>query len=774
MATGRVSGHVIMRPIRVALLVRPGLAPFHRAVAWATSTWGGVHTLLFEPRNGEQLLRKAEGLGIDVLYPVDEDEASRGLADAPGYQWYGRGEWAPYAPPKEYLSARVLGPEWLLDRLPEDVEPFLPRWSDDDPLAEVLAMWLGIYGDDEYGQRLAAAVARRGHVVNVTPDEPISFPEAISPIELTAQQLRYTGLSDFHGFAVVDVTDATHLRLAWNVRALGGDLFPWPLSDAHRLEALARRWIDGRLHAGSLSTWRRGDGTPLPPQASVMLPEGMSVPEDLARLLEEAGVAAFPHPYFVHPGWTGSHPFSTEFERSFSSDVAAGDWSISVPLPEFALALRRDPVAGSMTVAVQVELFHEQGLGMNRWGAIPNVRALASVLRAGALRTTFRRPVLGGRALGIEVSAEECQVDILPAIEVVAKLFDGSGWECSQSDSGRFAARLSDILGGPGTVVANQPAVREVLARTVRSPTGKTVPALRAIAREARGSWPKRLLRDQTPDEYAQEVVDLLLYRKLLRPYFAVRCPECAISMTMRPEDLASTVRCEMCSAEFPLGYAIGQARAKPGWQFRIAQDISADALLEATALLAAASAIGHSTLLANRSLHQFGVELKTPRAKGQPRGHECELDLFMVVHDGDDPEVIVGEVKNSASLEQVDLDNLLQVQRWFIGCGINCYPLFATLREALREEERNMLRSACEQAPRAIGSQVLPLFPIVLLRPDLSTAPMEPDHPRSWKAALGPYTNLSSQSCMRHLGLQLVEWAGPDRVPPWQCQWVG
>jgi hypothetical protein len=104
-------------------------------------------------------------------------------------------------------------------------------------------------------------------------------------------------------------------------------------------------------------------------------------------------------------------------------------------------------------------------------------------------------------------------------------------------------------------------------------------------------------------------------------------------------------------------------------------------------------------------------------------------------------------------------MNHLLRVRDWFLGRGFNCYPLFAPFRPELRTGERDLLRGACEHAPRSLGSQVVPLFPIVLLGPDLSTAPLEEDHPRSWGTATGAYENLSSQSRVRNLGLTSVEW---------------
>jgi hypothetical protein len=175
-------------------------------------------------------------------------------------------------------------------------------------------------------------------------------------------------------------------------------------------------------------------------------------------------------------------------------------------------------------------------------------------------------------------------------MDVVAGLFDGSPWQCSQSDNGRFAARLADILGGPGTGAASQPALREVLVSTVRSPTGKTLRQLWDTAKKSRGSWPKLLQWNQDPDAYARQVVNQLMYRKILRPHLSVRCPECALTMTMRPQDLGTSVSCEMCSAEFPLGFGLAQKGADASWHYRLHPDIGEDRLLEALAVIASAA----------------------------------------------------------------------------------------------------------------------------------------------------------------------------------------
>lgn len=773
MANGRVSGQVMMRPVRMGLLFGAKPASLQRAVEWATSTWGGIYSLLLDPTNGEEVLRRAGGFGVDALYPVDEDARSEALSHMPGYQWHGRGEWSPYAAPKEHMSARLLAPDWLPARLAEGVTPFVPHWSVEDQLADLFAVWFGRFASDEFGQRLASTIEGRGSRVEIPLGEELALPEGLSPVMLTAQEIEYTGQNGFCGFAVVDPHNATQLRELWNLRASGGDVFPWPTTNAHRLEPLARVWVEGQRNAGKLQSWRRGDGTDLPPHLSVALPAaGLTVPDELATLLRDCEITPFPEGYVAPPGWTGSHPLTTSFERSFSVEVPATDSSVRFPLPDFVPALRRDPIAGSMVVGVQIEIFHEQGLGSTRWATLPNVRALAKLLPIDAVRELVRRPVSGGRASALQVSSEECRLDIIPAMSAVAALFEGTGWECSQSDPGRFAVRLGDVFGGPGSVIANQPAVRATLTAAVRSPTGKTTQQLFSIAKRERGAGPLRLRATRTVADYSQEVVDFLTYRKLLQPYLAVRCPECAIVMTMRCDDLDVALSCSMCSAEFPLAYALAQPQARPIWKFRLPHDIGEDRLLEALALLATASAVGTDGVFAASSLYQFGVELKTPRLKGQSQGWECEVDVLMVIHDGGVPEIIVGEVKNQGNFEQDDLDKLLTVQGRLLREGFNCYPLFATLREKLRDDEMDALRAACERAPRGLSNRVVPLFPIVLVGADLSTAPFEDDHPRRWKENLGAFTNLSTQSCARNLGLQSVDLVSSVAGELWECKW--
>jgi hypothetical protein len=383
-----------------------------------------------------------------------------------------------------------------------------------------------------------------------------------------------------------------------------------------------------------------------------------------------------------------------------------------------------------------------------------------------------RRPATGGRVYAIPLSSEYVTIELLPATAVVTKLFEDSPWECSQSDNGRFASRLADLLGGPGTEIANEPAVREVLASTVRSPVGKGIAALCDVARRNCGAWPASLSTDAAT--YAEAVVRQLSEFKLLRPHLSLRCPSCAIAMTVRPEDLTSSMTCEMCSVQFPLGYALAVARPKQiSWRFRLPPDIGEDRILEATALIATASALGFGALLAGASPHQFGVSLATPAGPGRRRRDFCEIDLLMILDERGLSEIVVGEVKNKNPVDLNDVQHLLTLQEWFLGRGLHCYPLFATLQDAMSPEEVAILRAACEAAPMSLGSQVYPLLPIVLVAPDLSAPPFTSAHPRSWRSPGQRWETFAVETCKRNLGLIDIEWNARPATTPFSCRWV-
>ena len=216
----------MLRPLRVGLLLRSNPTSLHRGIEWATSTWGGAYTLLLDPTGEEGLLRVADGLGVDVLYPVNDDERERKLAETPGYA-AGRDE-------AKRRDTRTLRSICRHDcSAPSGCSIGYRKASSRSsrpgltmiPSVGILSVWLGKYGADDYGRQLAAAVEQHGRVVDLAPDAPVPSRTASLRSRPTGREIGYSGENGFHGFVVVDPTNPIHLRLAWNVRALGATYF---------------------------------------------------------------------------------------------------------------------------------------------------------------------------------------------------------------------------------------------------------------------------------------------------------------------------------------------------------------------------------------------------------------------------------------------------------------------------------------------------------------------------------------------------------------------
>ena len=89
-------------------------------------------------------------------------------------------------------------------------------------------------------------------------------------------------------------------------------------------------------------------------------------------------------------------------------------------------------------------------------------------------------------------------------------------------------------------------------------------------ALNARGSWPDALSR-RSPRDYATSVVYDLADSGLVVPTVSVRCPRCATETDVRPEDLATEMRCTVCRGELNLGLALALQGTQNPWRYRLA-----------------------------------------------------------------------------------------------------------------------------------------------------------------------------------------------------------
>jgi hypothetical protein len=191
----------------------------------------------------------------------------------------------------------------------------------------------------------------------------------------------------------------------------------------------------------------------------------------------------------------------------------------------------------------------------------------------------------------------------------------------------------------------------------------------------------------------------------VLRAGLIVHCPRCRRKNFMLPERLGERMPCERCTEpmRFPDEKPPTQWAYRPIGPFAVENHASGayPALLATQALL---------------SDHQFGGTW----APSLELDRDSELDFiiwrqprFALDRSGHPPELILGEAKAYDAFEEVDAQRMLGLRRR-LQAGTLC---FATMREALRDEDRERLREVAAELARDVDG-IAPL--IVLTRAEL------------------------------------------------------
>jgi hypothetical protein len=754
---GHVSGHVEVRPARLGLVFAPTHETIRHAAHLACSAWGGLYFPWIDPRNPKSAERTAEALSVDAFVPLDATAGSDTLARKAGFFWRGMTGDA-FGPPMDVIAGRVQGPEWLMDeRLTNAVSP---QWDPEDRLASLFNVWFGGYGESDYerkiGERFASVAAR----IDLSPGEPLpNLSEWITPIHLTTGRVECTG-SPSLGFVLVDPESATDLALFWNTRAQGSWAFPWPAGYEERVTGAARAWFAQALSSGQVAHVRSGSGQDLGPHLTLWSTDAS--PRISAALAEflGAGSPTIETPETMLPwGWTGTHSLRTGFSRTFSIQLKDEVEDLHVGIPRNDPGWERTPSREIGVVAAQITIFSESGLPTGYTVGVPRIRELSDVLdrQNVPIWPPFERPTGDGRVIGVRADAEEVIVRPVATSLLFAQLVADAGWKVGQSDNGRFASRLIDMLGGVHSQVANQPAIRAVLDDAARTPNGRHLARLRDTARHKQGDWPPEFM--DTPERraaYPTGAVYHLIQTKLLRAALPVKCPSCAITMRLSPEELATELRCEMCYKTFPLGLAIAAAGGRATWLYRLAGAVPLDNLRETLLLMAVLGAFSDWTgfMAPSTMPHTLGLEVRTDEGRR-------EVDLSLVLDDSGRPTVILGEGKSwRGDVDRNDLEGLIQIQSYLRAKGIETFVLAATFRDKLTPEEVGALRDMAEKAPKTLEChQSNPALPIIFTGRDLSLPRTHSDHPSRWGDRRPTMPLLALESCKRNLGLRDVNW---------------
>lgn len=757
-----IDGSVELRPARVALVADEWTRELLlKAVGLATTVWGGLYYPMF--RSGEAHLERAlEEGAIDVVHAIDRADESNDLG--PGFQWRGRGDFGPFAPPRDTFATRLLG-HHLLERHGSSALAPMVTWRDDERLHDLFCIWFGRFPADAYAAEQSAVLSAGRSIVGVLPEQLPPMADGAGPIGWTTTCIDYTGDGGRACVVLLEPDDVEALRFFWNLRAHGSSVFPWVPSSASRLQPGLDFWIEGQRRLGRLHEWKSGDGSRS--GRFVGLAQGASCSEsdrqDLVSYVKEHHDldAWNERGLSDNRGWLGQHPFSTDIERSFSAEASTSVLSVPMPPLPWSDRRRRHTLPGIITAQVRVHGTHGDDARQDTI-AVPAIRRLASLLSTN--EGPFARPTGEGVALAVQASDESVSVPRVGFEQLFREFFDPAGWTVGQSSEGRVSTQLIRLLGGYESMDANQPAVRAVLQAAARDARAKPLPVLLEEARKRRGQWPDNFGRVDER-QYANRVVYRLLHQGLLRPVLPVTCPRCSTIEDVRPEDVRTEMTCGLCAERFALGLALAVTGKSATWHYKLAPHIAPAQLQSTLPVMATMSVLQGLPRTSHAISPVLGLTLKDPE-----QSWACEVDIAALVADGPGTVLVAGEVKSwRDDISEQDLDNLLRVARMSKSqLGVECVVLAATLRDRFSDEERESLRRLCrEMGGRGFPhhSLIFPALPLVFTGPDLSLPWLSKEAPWRWAGSSSNYllADLAEASCKRNLGLASWDYKGSD-----------
>lgn len=778
MTSGYVSGETMLRPMRVGLLITPGSAVgLRRAVELAVASWGGQAFPIIEAAaDWPDMLRMAAAMGVDCFCPVGDDDELKRLAKTPGFEWVP--SWhglSPFSRDPQSHGEHVLPSSVLYDWYRASRRPRQPvyhvSWPQDHRLADLLMVWFGCFGADAIRQADMAAFDALAQGCGLGPGLPLPpYPfSLVSQLGITMQDVFQEPRWQSRGIVVVEAGNVSHLVSFWNLRACGQEVFPWAESHADLLEEPLTQWLDTADSVPSAAAGRV-------PELCLWFPPVDAPTPRLDALIDSSRFRLMSQPHQVDLHACG--PLMTSHVRRFTADTGqSGEAVISLPVLDFLP--RRATWTNLGMVAADIDIWSEPADPAGETAiTVPAARCIAPYLRG--ILSPFTRPRDRGRVVPVRMSAETVSLTPVRADLLARSLASSAGYELAVTENGRRVHHRIRLLGGvTENSLANQPAVREVIRQTLRTPYGANADRLVGTAHSNDGGWAAKTSISRRFKDYPAQVIGTLTQLGILQPLACLKCPQCASTIRVAPSALGDPVRCELCTALVSFGAYIANNPARPAtWALKVMPALDEAHFNETVPVMAALSvfdaACGRS-LSGGGMLYLTGIEFTK-------KSQKCEIDFMILVQDAELPAVIIGEAKAgnpdnpkpSDLLSSDDLSHLEAVQAAFRAIGIDCFICFATTRPALQPSEVDLLRRSCERAIMPVfdfKTLLLPALPVVLTGEDLSVPAMDNRHPATRADPGYPrLPALAKKTCQQQLGLADIDFTA-DGSGNWQAR---
>jgi hypothetical protein len=717
------------RPVRVGLLVRAkSTEDFVEAVSVCTSLWGGLHNPILPVASDESpwietIVRRYL---VDVLVSASDLSAFSEVKDSFKHLL------GPYSMTWKHPLLSEMGGDspafslvdialplshyWVKEwRHAAETPALLPVCPPANPLAAMYAASFGrfpeqgsVYPSLEDGFRRST----KATPIDLETEAPRKeWHDGLWPITATTLGLtHHASEARFaeSGCVIGDAVNVDHLTFFWNLRAAGADVIfiprdnvePFlPLIESHLRRTVSRPSGWGAESDRFFEIWQPGGfGEGLGGEREELPEAIVDVVKESARLV----VGTLDDMTWIQPT-LGNLPPTAErravlanFDERYGGPHISADLT-SRPFPEaevsrsrewqyWAWAIESTPTDLPEETTLRLPLLRD----LNDWFS----RALTPA-EPGGLRVQPR-----GFDLIKRVNETELGLRPLPVDALLAKLFDRAGMEIKRSFAGEVTQRVLETIGGlrPSSIF-KIPGVRKLLAMD-RARRGIKRQRATEVIRDYNftlGQATFDRFRDYWRKETPQSIMTILLERGVFRAGLELQCPNCKLLPFIETDRVSDEIQCPLCGFRFPLAPLVYGKE----WVFRISGVFEREGSPQGAvpAILAMAE-------LRRRDLLSVSTIVR-PATDVTFEGKSCESDLIGLEISNDGfPSILIGECKGQREIDENDLANLREVRARLRTSGVECYLLFAVLREKFTDQELSLLRGLSDDFvdERALG----------------------------------------------------------------------
>lgn len=749
MTSVRIDGSVTVRPLRIGVVDDfKSKDSLRRFVRISTNFWGGAGFFGLPPDDENRVNEFGISAGIDAITTFSESDFPTFRA-LPGFTYnnFERGD--PFGPGESGINLAALKADAFSEhsfsrraRGGSRLYTFV-NWKDSHPLSELL--WC-LYGCPEIPN--TGLDAERFSLLELADTDSIPKVDwSNSQLGVTCAKVINRDSFKINGIVRVRTGNVQDLISFWNLRAMGLEVIPWPEDNSALAEDYANDWIKARGSEFDQHHFLHVFG-----DADSNLEAFLS-----RHNLDQEASSKRTYIYQdlnLLPDWVRVTPFESSLKRSFSVDFDESAWSFKVPLPRIDnLTFEASSIYAGQVVA-DISINWTDGLPIDRNTAVPVTREFASkYLRQ---RISFLNPICrpneNGLFVSMDAQSEYFDYPLISSLDLSNRLFKHVEIDSSISDAQGYGTAIIKRLGGIGPDSASlHPAVRRVLYWSQQSTYGKPRQFLLGKAKENQGDWATQFQFTQV--DYPNWVLRFLASRGLLQAVLKIHCLSCRNTFTISAESIDHEVTCSLCGDIRKIALHI--SGANPEWLLKFGGDQHFyEKMSEMFPVMGAISLISGIEIGGLLGLHF------TTGTKIKKSGLDCEIDLFLAFREEGSPVYVVGECKSYTDpFDSDDIAHLQAIQLQFQSKGLECWILFATLREELSDDEIALFHSAFGSVPsisdfRAFKSVLDPIAPIILTKANLSAGGMSDASLLRKVGGRKELSKLSVQSCVENLGL--------------------